>query len=245
MSFEQKRNAERLPLEKPLEGTASGTPVKIVEISAIGCKIEHKEKLPIGGSATLRFLWRKQNIEVRGKVARTQLRSAYPEGMYYETGLKFADSLEEAPDEICRVVAELADPLFPPEIETAPEETSGSPLHEEAEKPPTSNLQPPTPESHVADEDLEEFDYEVPDEFEDIDTDTLKRRPKYVECALDPMGQWHRRPVILPIQPAEGFVTYPQSDSELDMLCRTYAYADPETRRLIRISLELEATRKV
>jgi hypothetical protein len=258
MSFEQKRNAERLPLETPLDATASGLPAKIMEISAIGCRIEHKEKLSIGGSVLLRFKWRNENVEIRAKLARTQLRSAYPQGMYYESGLKFADSLEEAPEEIRRVVATLADPLFPPEIEAAPEpepesvaepapsEVEGA-LHEEeqeVEEPPTSDLPPPTSEEHVPDEDLEEFDYVVPDEFEDIDSDTLKRRPKYVECALDPMGQWHRRPIILPIQPAEGFITYPQSESELEMLCRTYAYADPDTRRLIRISLELEATRK-
>lgn len=317
MSFEQKRNAERLPLETPLDATASGLAAKIMEISAIGCRIDHKEKLSIGGSVLLRFKWRNENIEIRAKLARTQLKSAYPQGMYYESGLKFADSLEEAPEAIRRVVATLADPLFPPEIETPasapasesevgdrgsesvgenevvaekesltteePEVAAEQEVEEEEEEveqetpasdlqpptsdlqpptsdiqpptsdvqppasdvpPPTSDVPPPTSEEPIPDEELEEFDYTVPDEFEDIDSDTLKRRPKYVECALDPTGQWHRRPIILPIQPAEGFITYPQSESELDMLCRTYAYADPDTRRLIRISLELEATRK-
>src|SRR5436309_15686050 len=94
MSFEQKRNAERLPLDQPLEATAGGLPVTIVEMSAIGCKIEHKEKLSIGSSTTLRFQWRGQVVELRGKVARTQLRSAYPKGMIYESALQFADVLE-------------------------------------------------------------------------------------------------------------------------------------------------------
>lgn len=242
---------------------ASGLPAKIVEISAIGCKIEHKEKMSIGGSVSLRFKWHNRNIEVRAKLARTQLRSAFPEGMFYESGLKFADSLEEAPAEIRHVVASLAGeempPDLPPEIRE-PEESAPLPtmepeaessmevtqqIEDEAEDLPTPDSPPPASDDRVAEEELEEFDYEVPDEFEDIDSDTLRRKPKYIECALDPMGQWHRRPVILPIQPEDGFITHPQDESELDMLCKTYAYADPDTRRLIRISLELAATRRV
>ena len=72
---------------------------------AIGCRIEHPDKMSIGGSTLLRFLWRGKPVEIRGKVARTQLRSAYPQGMYYETGLKFADSLEEAPEQLRELMA--------------------------------------------------------------------------------------------------------------------------------------------
>jgi hypothetical protein len=265
MSFEQKRNAERLPLETPIEATASGILAKIVEMSAIGCKIEHKEKLSIGSSVGLKFRWGNETIDIRARMARTQLRSAYPQGMYYESGLKFADSLEEAPEAIRRIVAAIAADELPPDVAPVVEEIvaaeSGAPAlagdsHEveeekapaEASAPPEEEQKAPAEASAPPEEEDEEpdLDFTPPDEFEDIDM--VAKPPTaaprlYVECILDPTGQWHRRTVTSAIQPEEGFITLPQDESELDMLCKTYAYADPDTRRLIRISLEIAATK--
>ena len=65
---------------------------------------------------------------------------------------------------------------------------------------------------------------------------------EYVECILED-GMWSKRTVTALLQPAEGFITAPADEDELNMLCKTYEYADPDTRRLIRISLELAATK--
>lgn len=195
MAFEQKRNAERLPLSEPLDATAGVQPAKIVELSAIGCKVRHKDKLPMGSSTMLKFAWEGRDVEVRAKVARTQLIA----GMNYESGLQFADSLEDAPEAMRRIVASLAIEELPPEIE------------------------PPEPTSAIA----------APAEIDE----------PYVECRLQ-NGKWTRRRVSAVLQPPEGFITVPQGEGELDMLCKTYEYADPDTRRLIRISLELSATQK-
>ena len=93
MSFEQKRNAERLPLDAPIDATAGGVPVQVVELSAIGCRIVHREKLSLNSTTRLRFRWKSQPVELRGKVARQQLRP----GMIYESGLQFAVSLDDVP----------------------------------------------------------------------------------------------------------------------------------------------------
>ena len=203
MSFEQKRAAERLPLDSPIHAIVGGHQAKIVEMSAIGCKVEHKEKLSLNSTVTVKFVWQNFPVELDGKVMRMQLRP----GMTYESGLKFADSLEEAPDVMRGIVATLAKKDLPPEIE---------------------------------------LDYSAVDEFEDIPVTQRQAKPKmqYVECRLDSSGMWHQRLVNAAVQPDEGFITLPGSDGEIDELCKTYGYADPDTRRLIRISLELAATQK-
>lgn len=195
MAFEQKRNAERLPLDEPLDATANGQPVKILELSAIGCKIQHREKFAMGSTAALKFTFEDRNVDLRAKVARTQLCA----GMLYESGLKFADSLEEAPEVMRAIVASLAFEELPVELE------------------------PVEPVNAIA----------APAEIED----------PFIECRLE-NGVWSKRRIAAPMQPPEGFITVPQDDGELDMLCKTYEYADPDTRRMIRISLELAATKK-
>lgn len=217
MAFEQKRNAERLPLDTPIDGSAGGMPVKIVELSAIGCKIEHTEKLALNSTITLKFPWKDFPVELPATVMRMQLRP----GMSYESGLKFADSLAAAPDIMRAIVASIAKQELPPEIAI-------------------EILQP------------EEAELVVPIEFEDIviEKRVPAREPEpaapaldLVECRLE-NGTWHRRQVTAVHQPDEGFITQPASDAELDELCKTYGYADPDTRRLIRITLELTATQK-
>ena len=215
MSFEQKRAAERLPLDSPIDATAGGFVAKIVEMSAIGCKIEHKEKLSLNSTISVKFKWEDFPIDLPAKVMRQQLQP----GMTYQSGLKFADSLELAPDVMRAIVASLAKKDLPPDIAI-----------------------PHAPTQVVE----EELDYSAADEFEDIPIPQRQRPPQvqYVECRLDASGMWHRRLVSAAVQPEDGFITVPAEDAELDELCKTYGYADPDTRRLIRISLELVATQK-
>ncbi len=238
MSFDQKRNAERLPLDSPIDATAGGLAVKIVEMSAIGCRIEHREKLAINSSIALKFTWKDFPVELKAKVMRMQLRA----GMVYESGLKFADSLSQAPDIMRAIIASLAaedlpadiPPEIAPPIEP-PEGLVGAAAAAIAEAEAAESA-----EAAARDAD----DFEVPEtiEFEDIDI-TSRSKPKYVECSLVD-GRWQRRPVAVVHQPEEGFITLPADEGELNLLCKTYEYADPDTRRLIRISLELTATQK-
>jgi len=194
MSLEQKRNAERLPLDTPIEGTASGVAVRIVELSAIGCRIEHREKISLNSTTRLRFTWKARPVDLTAKVARQQLMP----GMVFSSGLQFAKSLEAAPEVIRDIVQSLT-------VEDLPD--------------------------HVADVTTGPFEAvtDLPDPF--------------VECSFVG-GLWHKRSVPSIKHPLEGFTTVAADEDELDMLCKTYEYADPDTRRLIRISLELAATQK-
>ncbi|HXG58694.1 MAG TPA: PilZ domain-containing protein [Thermoanaerobaculia bacterium] len=198
---EQKRNAERLPLPVPFEATAGTLPVRVVEISLIGCRIEHEERLPIGGALQLRFTWRGKEIVVPARVARMEVRALSAKGAKYESGLKFASNTGEAPAVLQSLVSSY--------VEESPK---------------------PVPDPFVR----------AP--FLRYDDEEELSRP-YVECSLIG-GKWHRRYVSRPKQPVEGFTTIiPSDEKELDLLCRTYEMADPETRRLIRLSLELAMTK--
>ena len=43
-----------------------------------------------------------------------------------------------------------------------------------------------------------------------------------------------------PKQPRDGFtIVDPVDQREIDQFCKTYEYADPDTRRMIRVSCEL------
>lgn len=270
MSFEQKRNAERLPLDEPLDATAGGVAVKIVELSAIGCRIEHRVKLPIGGGTTLRFAWRGTTIDVLAKISRTQLRSTGGT-MMFESGLKFADSLETAPVELRRLLEAVAAPaVVPPskdkvstaEVPPIPEPPPATPgedtlrrlqLGRESQLP----LEAFAPVDEALAYDLASLDIDAPPTTMNpftsqadavalaVEPPPEKEEPQaeYVECRLE-KGKWTRRTVTSILQPPEGFITVPADDRELEMLCKSYQYADPDTRRLIRISLELAATKK-
>jgi hypothetical protein len=56
-------------------------------------------------------------------------------------------------------------------------------------------------------------------------------------------GNWNRRPVFLPEQPATGFtVARGQDPAEMQRLCLVYAASDDEGRRLIRLFAELSVS---
>lgn len=198
---DQKRNAERLPLDVPFDATAGGVEVRVVEISLIGCRVEHSERLPIGNSVPLRFRWKGNEFVVPARVARMEVRGFQPGGAKYDTGLKFADSAADAPQALLNLVSSL--------VEESPK---------------------PVPDPFVR----------AP--FLRYDDEEELSRP-FVECTLRD-GKWRRRYVSRPAQPVEGFTTViPADDQELDLLCRTYEMADPDTRRLIRLSLEVAMTK--
>ncbi len=55
-------------------------------------------------------------------------------------------------------------------------------------------------------------------------------------------GQWWRIPTRSPVQPSDGFtVAAHEDEDEIQTLCETYAQADEEGRRLIRLVAELSA----
>ena len=149
---EEQRAAQRIDLPEPVPAKIGDADARIVDVSLIGCRIEHAERLAMGAAMPIRFTWRGENIALNAKVARTEMRSIGGR-MMYSTGLQFAASVDESPEAVRRIMASLvktsvADkpaaevPIF---FERAPFFRHDE--EEEAPKaPPPPPVQPPKPQ---------------------------------------------------------------------------------------------------
>jgi len=116
----------------------------------------------------------------------------------------------------------------PPKKAAAAPWSPAPPLRKSSAPPPA----PPVRNLSIA----EEVD---DDEVEEIESSAELPAIRFVECSLD-AGKWTVREVIDPRQPREGFTMIaPDDPKEVDEFCKTYGVADPETRRMIRLSFEL------
>src|SRR5690348_17304497 len=107
---DQQRNAERIPLPDPLDCTIEAADAKILELSLIGAKIEHFNRLSMNSSATVQLKWKGKPIKLKGKVARTEMRSIRGKPGYI-SGVTFADAAEKAPQELTWIMSTFVEPI--------------------------------------------------------------------------------------------------------------------------------------
>jgi len=136
----------------------------------------------------------------------------------------------------------------PPQQKPAPAQKT-APAQKPAPKPaPVRTLTPPpipafAPPMFSLDEPVP-FLREDEDEIEEIDASAEILPVTFVQCVLT-AGKWTKKRVDDPKQPREGFTMIdPEDDAELDEFCKTYEVADPETRRMIRVSFEVGIAQK-
>jgi PilZ domain-containing protein len=235
---EQQRNAERIPLTEPVEGTLDSAEARITELSLIGAKVEHLNRLAMNSVATLQFKWRDQTIRLKARIARTEMR---PVGgkMGYLSGVTFADTLNQAPQELRWMLGTFLEKIEP---KIAPPPPPPPPAPPPA-APPPAQPSPPPPAKKAAPVPLPSAPapfLTVDDEVEEIDA--AAEVSPYVLCEYGEEG-WKTTRTSNPKQPISGFTMMaPESDDEIDDFCRTYEMADPETQRMIRLSFELAIT---
>lgn len=319
---QEQRAAQRIDLPEPVPAKIGDIDAKIVDVSLVGSRIEHAERLAMGAAMPLRFRWRGEAIEVKAKVARTEMRSIDGK-MMYSTGVQFAATVDESPEPIRKMMASLvktsvADkpaaevPIFferaPFFREDEPEEprpprpapkvpASPPPPPKVAAAPPSPKFAAPPPPpppkpapaaAAIAMGDGEPMldiggpDYELdfapaasPTHYdfdaapavasqsfelegeqlltvEDIAIHEVVTTPsfelaveeeepqaRFVRCSFED-GKWSVDQTAESKQPREGFtIVDPGDQREIDQFCKTYEYADPETRRMIRVSCEL------
>ena len=265
MAEDQRRSAERVPLDIPIEGKIGEIFVRLVEISLIGCLLEHSDRMSMGSTFTVQFRWVGENVSLKGRVVRTEMRSVDGRPGYL-SGVQFAERVEDSPEALQRVLRSLL-PDSMPEIEAAApslfaehpffrhaddeDEDETAPVAaavkaaDKAAHSSSAKITPPALDdqsrtNNKTDTNAEdEIELELFDEVEDdLDLDAELPTP-FVECTLTD-GVWTRRAVSEPIQPREGFtIVRPEHDREIGELCFTYLVADPDTRRLIRVSFDL------
>ncbi len=231
MPDEQRRYAERITLKEPIVAMIGDMETRIVEISLIGGRIEHVARLNMNSAVTLQFRWQGENVKLKAKIARTEMRSIGGK-MGYSSGVDFAKTAAEAPVILQRIVASFIEPESMPLPEAAPA------LKPPAPKPPAAapaRRQPLSSEPAPFLPEIEE------DEVEEISEESEVL--PYVECAWVE-EQWVTRRTREPKQPRQGFTMLaPDSEEEIEEFCKTFEVADPETQRMIRVSFELAIAR--
>lgn len=255
---DQQRNAERIPLTEPIDGSIDASEAKITELSLIGAKVEHFNRLSMGSSASVQFSFKGKAIKLKGKIARTEMRSIRGKPGYV-SGVNFVDRPEDAPKELRWIMSTFVEPIEP-EAEVEEPEPAPPPPPPPPPKPtpPTSTPPPkavpkpapvPTPTPAVekkqplATAPIQAMITPAPflppdDEVEEIDgADEVQ---PYIRCEFQDDGGWRKTPTDDAKQPISGFTMLaPESEDEVDDFCKTYEMADPDTQRMIRLSFEL------
>jgi hypothetical protein len=235
MADEQRRYAERITLKEPIVAMIGDMEARIVEISLIGGRIEHLGRLNMNSAVTLQFRWQGENVKLKAKIARTEMRSIGGK-MGYSSGVDFAKSAAEAPVILQRIVASFIEPesIALPEPAPAPKAAPPKPAAAPVKAKAAPVRQPISSEPAP-------FLPEVEDEIEEIDEQSEVL--PYVECSWVE-EQWVTKRTREPKQPLQGFTMLaPDSDEEIDEFCKTFEVADPETQRMIRVSFELAIAR--
>jgi hypothetical protein len=262
---DQKRLAERVELKEPIKATLVDVDALIIEVSLLNCRVQHFGRVTMGSNATLQFQWRGEKIKLKGKVARTTMKPIDGKPAY-ESAIQFGTTLDEAPDALKKIMRSLVQPFAepeapapppkaesrqkaatPPQKGAAPAQKAAAP-QKPAPKPAPIRVHTPPPMPDIAPlfslDDPVPFLREDEDEIEEIEASAEIRPVSYVECTLH-SGKWTTRRVTDPRQPREGFTMIdPGSDAEVSEFCKTYEVADPETRRMIRVSFEVSIAQR-
>ncbi len=229
----------RLELPQPIAATLVDQDATIVEVSLVGCAVHHPARVKVGASVTLQFVWRGKRERVDAKVARSTMEFNSGKAVYV-TGLQFADTVDQAPDVIRRIVASLVEESPKPAPQAAPPPPPPPAPAPAAPKPAPKAVAPPPPPSYEHHENVPFLRFK--DDFDELEPEAVavveeEPEPIFLRCRLVD-GKWQTERVGDPAQPDEGFTILAETD-DVGGLCRTYEVADPETRKMMRFSFEI------
>jgi hypothetical protein len=97
----ERREFQRLRLDRPIDGAYGTTPVTLVEIGILGARIQHEAAL-VGTYGDLRFAYGDRELDMRCEVMRT----TGDEG-HYVSGVRFLSAVGESGDFLRTMLAEL------------------------------------------------------------------------------------------------------------------------------------------
>jgi len=101
--MDERRGAQRLAVPKPVPCTYGGFESKIVEISLVGCQIQHADRITPKSRLPLKFKWRGTDVRVEATLTRSEMRSVGGKPAYL-SGIEFCKTPEESPGVIREIV---------------------------------------------------------------------------------------------------------------------------------------------
>jgi hypothetical protein len=206
---EERRRASRFEAPAGIEATVSGAPVRLLDLSAIGARVEHEERFPLT-SAHLHITWQGRKASISIRAARSEIIGRRETRLVYATGVQFVDVEPAAESVVASILSE------------AQGGASSSAVVQEL--PPISPIK--------VDEDVLDDSW-----IRQVFTrDDLEEDLPYSQFRLTENG-WVKSYVASPEQPSDGF-TIERGDMEFHELQRTFETVDPDTRRMMQIALE-------
>ena len=96
----ERRQAERSKLPDPLPVRIGLTAGRVVDLSVIGARIEHEEKLTVGSIVDLEL----QGVRFKGRVARSEISGRKGGTLVYQSGIHFPELDAEASGVIASIL---------------------------------------------------------------------------------------------------------------------------------------------
>ncbi len=120
--FKERREFQRLQLEKPLTGQFRDRDVRILEIGVLGARIAHTDGCHEGDQGILRFDWGTTSVALESQVVRSSPAAA-PEGqsVAHQSGLRFITAIGESDSTLRRMLTERVRVLLQEARESASE----------------------------------------------------------------------------------------------------------------------------
>src|SRR5512142_2408399 len=72
--MDDRRGAQRVVIPKPVPATFGGFEVTMIEISLIGCSVEHTDRIAPKSKLPLKFKWRGSEVRLEATVIRSEMR---------------------------------------------------------------------------------------------------------------------------------------------------------------------------
>ncbi len=226
---EERRGAERVRIPVGVETTVSGVAVRLLELSAIGARIEHEERFSLN-APQLRIAWGGTSVTLPVQIARAEIAGRRGSRLVYQSGIRFTAVDAEVESVIGSILgwAEASPPAVP---EVLPEAvaTAASATPERPIAPPQPHAAAPAANRPSLDD---SWTRQVRFFKEDLEEDQLP----YAQFRLTATG-WEKNYVASPEQPEDGF-TIARGALDFAELQKSFEYADPDTRRMMQIALE-------
>lgn len=219
--YGKKRRVERIRVGLPLRGRVAGADVILLDLSFMGCRIEHTTPFRVGSKVRLSISWSGRAIDLECYVVRCALdtRAArHDSTTHYQSGLLFEQGVGDSSSVLREIIVTQV-------IEALEEQKANA--HGDLPKwlRPDSNWRGDGGTG------------EAP--FTSLPYLRIARERGYVTYVMGD-GGWIKKRTREPEQPEEGFTVWAYEDEdELERLTRVYERSNAETRSLIRLCAEL------
>src|SRR5687767_14617984 len=209
---DERREFQRLDLERPVVGRFGATNILIVNIGVAGALLEHHAEVGVGEQRRLVFQWANYEIQLSAEVVRSTVERFAGSGdkktPVYRTGVKFLEAIGESDEWLRQMIGFYVTRAL--EIQKA---NARGVLFDEASFPDPSMKK----------------------------TMGVRGDAQgYITCRLEGDG-WKRISTLKAAQPLDGFTVSP-SEPDIELLCRSYEEPGEEGRHLIRIPAELSVS---